>query len=120
MFSMSAYLKKEYGINAAIITDIEVVKKSYMTDIGISLNEILVAFQLGFIFSFSASLYLGSIISEKIKERVKNIKHILYLSGANLWSYWGGFLVVDAIKMRRANLHEYDDSDSEDEDDDDW
>ena len=99
MFSMSAYLKKEYGINAAIITDIEVVKKSYMTDIGISLNEILVAFYLGFIFSFSASLYLGSIISEKIKERVKNIKHILYLSGANLWSYWGGFLVVDAIKM---------------------
>lgn len=29
-------------------------------------------------------------------------------------------VLVDAIKMRRANLHEYDDSDSEDEDDDDW
>ena len=99
MFSMSAYLKQEYGINAAILTDIKIEKQSYMTGFGANIMEILIIFYLSFIFSFSVSLYLGSIISEKIKERVKNIKHILYLGGANIWSYWCGFFVVDIVKM---------------------
>ena len=39
------------------------------------------------------------VISAKIKERANNIKHILYLSGSNMWSYWCGFYIVDIVKM---------------------
>ena len=56
-------------------------------------------FSLCFACIISLSTYLGQIISEKIKERVKNIKHILYLSGSNLWSYWCGFYIIDLIKL---------------------
>ena len=36
---------------------------------------------------------------EKIKEKRTNIKHLLYLSGSNIWSYWIGFFIVDYIKL---------------------
>ena len=36
---------------------------------------------------------------EKIKEKRTNIKHLLYLSGNNLASYWMGFYITDYIKL---------------------
>ena len=36
---------------------------------------------------------------EKIKEKRTNIKHLLYLSGSNIFSYWVGFFIVDYIKL---------------------
>ena len=36
---------------------------------------------------------------EKIKEKRTNIKHLLYLSGSNIFSYWIGFYFVDYIKL---------------------
>ena len=32
-------------------------------------------------------------------EKRTNIKHLLYLSGANIFSYWVGFFIVDYIKL---------------------
>ena len=36
---------------------------------------------------------------EKIREKRKNIKYLLYLSGNNKWSYWIGFYIVDYFKL---------------------
>jgi len=61
--------------------------------------QISIMFSICFACVVSLCIYLATIIAEKIRERVKNIKQILYLSGTNIWSYWGGFLIVDVSKM---------------------
>ena len=99
MFSISAFLKKEYNINAEIFTEIVNLKSTDIGGMGIDSSEMSTMFSLCYACLISIFLYLGSIISEKIKERIKNIKHILYLSGSNIWSYWCGFYIVDLIKL---------------------
>ena len=96
MFTVSAFLKKEYGIKAAIFDEIINIRAN---DLGISVSQISIMFSLCFGCSISLCIYLATIIAEKIKERTKNIKHILYLSGANMSSYWLGFYIVDIVKM---------------------
>ena len=96
MFTVSAFLKKEYGIKAAIFDEIINIRAN---DIGISVSQISIMFSLCFGCSISLCIYLATIIAEKIRERTKNIKHILYLSGANMCSYWCGFYIVDIVKM---------------------
>ena len=96
MLTVSAFLKKEYGIKAVIFDKIVNIRAN---DLGISNNMITIMFTLCFGCSISLCIYLGTIIAEKIRERAKNIKHILYLSGSNMWSYWFGFYFVDLIKM---------------------
>ena len=99
MFSVSAFLKKEYDINAAILYEILDVNSKEIGNSGIDTGELSTMFSLSFACIISLCTYLGTVMSEKIKERTKNIKHILYLSGSNLWSYWCGFYVVDLIKL---------------------
>ena len=96
MLTVSAFLKKEYGINAVIFDEIINTRAN---DIGISTTQISIMFTLCFGSAISLCIYLSTIIAPKIKERAKNIKHILYLSGSNMWSYWCGFYVVDLVKM---------------------
>ena len=36
---------------------------------------------------------------EKIKEKRTNIKHLLYLSGNNIFSYWLGYYISDYLKL---------------------
>ena len=96
MLTVSAFLKKEYGINAAIFDEIVNLRNN---EKNISSNQMSIMFTLCFGCSISLCIYLATIIEDKIKERVKNIKHILYLSGSNMWSYWCGFYVVDIVKM---------------------
>ena len=97
MLTVSSYLKKEYDINAAIFD--EIINKKMSSADEVDPNQIAVMFSICFAGGVSLCIYLSTIIAEKIRERVKNIKHILYLSGTNLWSYWFGFLVVDITKM---------------------
>ena len=96
MLTVSAFLKKEYNIDAVIF---DKIINLISTEKGMSQNEISVMISLCFGTTISLCIYLGTIIAEKIKERAKNIKHILYLSGSNMWSYWCGFYFVDIIKM---------------------
>ena len=99
MLSVSSFLKKEYGINAAIFVELENILSQDIGGSGIDASEMSTMFTLCFACIISLCIYLGSIVAEKIKERVNNIKHILYLSGANLWSYWCGFYLIDLIKI---------------------
>ena len=40
----------------------------------------------------------GYMINTPLKERIKNIKHLLKLSGASMFTYWLSLLIVDIIK----------------------
>ena len=40
----------------------------------------------------------GYMITNPLKERINNVKHLLYLSGVNMYSYWIATLIVDFIK----------------------
>ena len=97
MLIVSAYLKKEYDINAAIFD--EIINMRINEAGSPNFTQIYIMFTICFASSMSLCIYLASIISDKIKERVKNIKQILYLSGTNMLSYWCGFYVVDISKM---------------------
>ena len=97
MLVVSAFLKKEYDLKVAIFDEII---NERVNDIGsVNPSQISVMFLISFACSFSLCIFLATIISDKIKERVKNIKQILYLSGSNMLSYWSGFFIVDVTKM---------------------
>ena len=106
MLFFSAYLKKEYDLDATIFPEI-----SYSLFGGDSSRDIFQLFKdsvaifiaclisiIGFI------LFLGGLMYEKIREKRTNIKHLLYLSGSNIWSYWIGFFIVDYIKLLIFNI----------------
>ena len=97
MLIVSAYLKKEYDINAVIFDEIINLKTTAADDL--DFNQIPAIISINFACTLSLCIYLGTIVADKIKERVKNIKQILYLSGTNMLSYWCGFYVVDISKM---------------------
>ena len=44
-------------------------------------------------------IFLGGLMYEKIKERRTCIKHLLILSGCNLWSYWLSYFIIDLLKI---------------------
>ena len=41
----------------------------------------------------------GFMITTPLKERINNIKHLLYLSGSNMFAYWLSILIMDIIKF---------------------
>ena len=99
MFAVSAFLKKEYDINAEIFSEIADLPSNDVAGLGINISEMSSMFSLCFACIISLNLYLGSLVTDKIRERINNIKHILYISGSNIWSYWCGFYVVDLFKL---------------------
>ena len=100
MLVVSSFLKNEYGIDATIFMKNELEEQMDVGD-DEKMNEstigILVIVCIGSVFGFV--IYLGGLINEKIKERKTNIKHLLYLSGSNPWSYWMAFFIIDYIKL---------------------
>ena len=99
MMAVSAFLKNEYGINAAILYTIEHHSTSDDFGLNIDITEMSLMFSVCCVLYMAVCIFYGSIMSEKIKERVKNIKHLLYLSGSNMFSYWGAFYITDLIKL---------------------
>jgi len=59
--------------------------------------DLIITICVGSLFGYA--LFLGGLINEKIKERKTNIKHLLYLSGSNSWSYWLAFFIIDYLKL---------------------
>ena len=90
---VSAILKNEFGIDATIFSDFEDKSSDKLEKNSSSFIIIGLSVIFGFL------IYMGGIAYEKIKERKKKIKHLLYLSGCNMWAYWGGFFIIDFIKL---------------------
>ena len=82
MLIISAFLKKEYNINAIIFD--KIVNNSIYAAGTFSAMKIVTLFVIILTCSMSLALFLGIIGADKIKERVKNIKQLLYLSGSDM------------------------------------
>ena len=107
MLFVSAFLKNNYDINAIILHDIEF---NGLSDNGLRqsiwnlIKDVIVLVVVCLISLFGFVLFLGGLMFEKIREKRYNIKHLLYLSGSNIWSYWLGFFIVDYIKLLFYNV----------------
>ena len=107
MLLVSSFLKNNYNINAIILPEIEL---NSLSDGGIQetfwnfFKDFVVLIVICLISLFGFVIFLGGLMFEKIKEKRYNIKHLLYLSGSNIWSYWLGFYIVDYIKLFFYNI----------------
>ena len=102
MFIVSSFLKNEYGIDASILSKIELRQKEMsLLNKGRKADSetvsVLIIICVATVFGFV--IFLGGLINEKIKERKTHIKHLLYLSGSNSWSYWISFFIIDYVKI---------------------
>ena len=107
IFFVSAFLKNNYNIEAAIIPEISVNSVSdnqNNIDILNFFKDFVVLIIVCLISLFGFVLFLGGLMLEKIKEKRTNIKHLLYLSGSNLLTYWLGFFIVDYLKLIFFNI----------------
>ena len=93
----SNFLNKEYNIKVIIIDELSNMPSKVNEIKKISSGEIFSFISLLFIF-FSLVLYGGVALAPIVRERCNKLKHMLYLSGGNMWAYWLGFLVVDLFK----------------------
>ncbi len=52
-----------------------------------------------FVIWFSFILFISNMIEIPLFDRYNNVKHLLFLSGENMFAYWIGFIIVDLIKF---------------------
>ena len=107
MIFVSAFLKEKYDIKATILKEItynSIGGTSETQDLFKILQNSIVLIIVSLICLFGFVIFLGGLMFEKIKEKRTNIKHLLYLSGSNIWSYWIGFFIVDYIKLLIFNI----------------
>ena len=91
--SSSIYLKS-FRINSIIFN--EYFNNSKKPKLKSSHPDDFLLFNCVFYFTFIS--FSGYTLSTIVKEKERNIKHLLYLSGNNMYCYWLGFFVVDIIK----------------------
>ena len=100
MLFVSAFLKESYNIDASILHKI-IYKASSgdaskLTDLLSDFFVLIIVCLINFI---GFIIFLGGLMLEKIKEKRTNIKHLLYLSGNNIFSYWLGYYISDYLKL---------------------
>ena len=104
---VSAFLKKEYDIDATIFKEVSHNKVKGDSSVQSLVNLFTNSFVLilvCLISLFGFVIFLGGLMFDKIKEKRTNIKHLLYLSGGNIFSYWIGFFIVDYLKLLFFNI----------------
>ena len=102
MLFFSAYLENNYNIKATILPEIffnSIAGDDELEAIRDFLTNSITLIIVCLISLFGFVIFLGGLMFEKIKEKRTNIKHLLYLSGSNIWSYWIGFYIVDYLKL---------------------
>ena len=107
MLAVSAFLKNSYNIDAVILHELELNSFSdngFREKVWNFFKDFVVLIVVCLIALFGFVIFLGGLMFEKIREKKNNIKHLLYLSGSNTWSYWLGFFIVDFIKLIFFNI----------------
>ena len=98
---VSGFLKENYDIDVTIFPEIiyNSAGDDNLQDILNIFTDSIVLIIVSLISVIGFVIFLGGLMFEKIKEKRTNIKHLLYLSGSNIWSYWIGFYIIDYLKL---------------------
>ena len=99
MLSVSSFLKNEYGINAIIFPEI-----TYTNENNEDITSIITSVYLGVMALFTYNIYIGFVVADIVKEKKNGMKHLLYLSGVNMFSYWFSFFIFHFCKLLFISL----------------
>ena len=104
MLFVSAFLKEKYEIEATILPEIQYNEWEDFEEASRIYTDFLVLFIVCLIAVIGFIIFLGGLMHEKIKEKRTNIKHLLFLSGSSIWTYWIGFYIIDYLKLLFFNI----------------
>ena len=95
---LSALMENIHGIQIDIGHHVGKLPLGTHSPVYMQLTDDVVFYYLMFLFWFGFQSLAGYMTMQPLKERLYNIKHLMYLSGSNMIAYWLGMFVVDFIK----------------------
>ena len=97
-YILSILFQQKYKIKTEFISTVNKVPLGSKPDEFKNLEQYVMLFYSIIMLWNSFISLSGYMINKPLKERIKNIKHLLKLSGANMFVYWLSLLIVDMIK----------------------
>ena len=97
-FILSILFQQKYDIKTYFISEVNKIQLGSKPDELKTLEQLMMLFYSIIMLWNSFISLAGYMINTPLKERIKNIKHLLKLSGANIFIYWLSILIVDMIK----------------------
>ena len=97
-YILSILFQQKYDIKTYFISEVNKIQLGSKPDELKTIEQLLMLFYSIIMLWNSFISLAGYMINTPLKERIKNIKHLLKLSGANIFIYWLSILIVDLIK----------------------
>ena len=95
---LSNLFQQKYDIKTYFISEVNKIPLGSKPDELKNVEQLMMLFYSIIMLWNSFISLSGYMINTPLKERIKNIKHLLKLSGANTFIYWLSILIVDMIK----------------------
>ena len=96
---ISSIFEKQYGIKFSLNTINDYPRAQGYIDSDKKDLNFTIGIASVFLLWYSFLSFGGYIMLQPLKERIYNVKHMLYLSGANMFSYWSAMGIVDFLKF---------------------
>ena len=96
---LNVFYKKETGNYFSIFDTFSGIKDDIKVSDTIKILNLIVSIYSVIMVWISFSSFLSNMIKNPISNRINNIKHLLFLSGENIYAYWIGNLIIDFIKF---------------------
>ena len=77
---------------SGIKDDVKISEIRKFYNLFVSINSVIMVW-------ISFNSFISNMIKTPISNRINNIKHLLFLSGENIYAYWIGNLIIDFIKF---------------------
>ena len=77
---------------SGIKDDVKISEIRKIYNLFVSINSVIMVW-------ISFNSFISNMIKTPISNRINNIKHLLFLSGENIYAYWIGNLIIDFIKF---------------------
>ena len=97
-YILSIIFEKKYDIKTTFLSEINNVPLGSKPDDFKTHSDSIIQFYTIFMLWNSFISLSGYMLNTPLKERIKNIKHLLKLSGASMFIYWLSLLISDIIK----------------------
>ena len=97
-FILSSFFENEYGIKASFSNVYSKVPLGNLNTMSELVGQISLNITSILIVWCSYVSIGGYMLNTPLKERISNVKHLLFLSGSNMISYWLSLLIVDIFK----------------------